>query len=750
MFTLIMDREFHWIVLTSFFLQGKQAEFVSICIDHLLVDFPKIILIGYSMGGLVVDRVLQDGKVNSRILMSITIGSPHFHLPSFLSPAKVPKKSAIPNYEVPTVHILSGPGDLQVPATSAWSAYSSQTLHNTMTFEVDTDNIPGVWTTSSHKGLVSCNQLVRKIVPLILDSILMDSQGKSSTNKIYRRMRETLTSNTTFGIQMISKENEVKKNQTNKPYCMPVSHPVFVHEFDARRRPGQSCFSWHVGDSPKSDALFQIAIHGLKPGRDISVFAAGGNTVFDITDLFSPLPSLSIAEPAENRRFWQEVIQGIDWMQNATWIVEIYSEALLKADTRSLEIMLESQQALLTVQSFSVVLTSEKERTMHQTETLQNHTVIKVNLPRMFQEYFRVGIKVLSPHISWRKLAWIVPLRLSLETKICSGISREQSIMPLFILKNGSQEYPSDHIWKNREDHGMPLWHPACIADSVFLLVDPRCQYSTSMKLDVLSAVSYSIRYQIYSLPGLLLASSILRLVPVSRRGMKFVPESPNLNRYGLHCLMFAVQAVILSRMLHFWQAGSIPWLFILNPVAILSILCASFCLDVVIKAICCGCFNIMNYMVPRKAIPKIRWETLSTVLMMTVCVLHDFLPFYFSLLYTYACLQGLSMHPTDYSSVEWYLILLYGVGPMVVAMSGGKIIGYRSREKYGFTSLERLLLIFISFASKRRRNSPQKSYPWRRPARILLSNTAMFTSLFGYNFIPPYVVAILCLDEIF
>ena len=67
-----------------------------------------------------VDRILYDGRVNNHILMSITIGSPHFHLPSFLIPEKHPPKLAVPTHEVPTVHILSGPGDLQVPVSSAW------------------------------------------------------------------------------------------------------------------------------------------------------------------------------------------------------------------------------------------------------------------------------------------------------------------------------------------------------------------------------------------------------------------------------------------------------------------------------------------------------------------------------------------------------------------------------------------------------------------------------------------------------
>ena len=734
------------------FLQGKQSEFVSICIDHLLGGASKIILVGYSMGGLVVDRILYDGRVNNHILMSITIGSPHFHLPSFLIPEKHPPKLAVPTHEVPTVHILSGPGDLQVPVSSAWSGYTSQSFHNALTFEVDTDNIPGVWLTSSHKGLVSCNQLVRKIVPLILDSILMDSNGMASTDEVYRLMTKTLTTNTSIGVHMISNKMKVRESRTNDMFCKPVLDSVLVQEIGVRGKPGQSCFSWPLSDSLERGTVFQIAIHGLNPGKDINIVATDDKGAFDISNVFSPLPSLSIAEPLDNKRPWQEVIRGIDWMQNATWIAEIYSENLLKAGMRSLDIVLDSQHPLVPGQSFSVVKTRKQDRVMPQMDTaFNNHTVIEIKIPRMFGNYFGFLSKPSFPNISWRQLAWLIPLKLVSEAKSCSGVSREQSIIPIFITKNGAEQYPSDHVWKS-EDHyrsGMPLWHPSSNADSVFLLVDARCQYSVRIELDILLAVSYSIRYHIYSLPGLLLGSSILRLVPVSRHGMAFVPESPNLKRYGLHCLWVLVQTIIASRFLNIWLPGSMPWLFILNPVGLLSMLCASFCLDIVIKEISCASFNAMAWILPRKTILDIRGGSLCTFLILLTCVFHDFLPFYFSLFCIYASPKRMSRHPTEYSSVEWYLILLYGAGPMAVAMSGGKVIGYRLRKQYGFASLERLLLIFIALASKRRKNMSPQSHPWRRSARAILSYVAILTSLFGLNFMPPFVVAILCLDDI-
>ena len=42
-------------------------------------------------------------------------------------------------------------------------------MHAMHAVHVDMDDVPGVWCTSSHKAMVSCNQLVRQTVPLIID-----------------------------------------------------------------------------------------------------------------------------------------------------------------------------------------------------------------------------------------------------------------------------------------------------------------------------------------------------------------------------------------------------------------------------------------------------------------------------------------------------------------------------------------------------------------------------------------------------
>lgn len=736
-------------------LQKTQADFVSLCINHLLGSSPKIILVGYSMGGLVAERVLRDGQVNSHVLMSITIGSPHFHLPSFLAP-QYPLQIYSRNVrEVPTVHILSGPGDFQVPVSSSWSAYTLQKFHNNLTFEVDMDDVPGVWATSSHKGLVSCNQLVRRIVPLILDSILMDSDMGVSPQDIYRFMKESLISRTSLGIQKILPKHLQKKDLHRENDCFIVSNAVHTKVLKPDDRQGYSCFSWEV-DQAKDDTLFQIAIHGLKPGEDVQILGSGSNhDLFDLEYLFSPLPALSISEPVENRRFWQEVIQGVDWMQNSTWIAEIFSSALKKEGLQTLRLILDQKRPWIPGQSFSVVLTTTSKSTVHRSpETIQNHTIIKVDVAKMLTDYFWPILSVGTPHLSSRLLAEAIPLRIVLKAGSCSGFSHKQSWIPLFVSRNSAHHSPSDHIWRNskRSTFSIPLWHPSSVSDSIFVLVDPLCQYSISIQQDILSAVSYSIRYQMYALPGLLLASSILRLVSITQRGSTWIIVSPNLKRYGVYCIFITVQAIILSRVLHNWKPGFVPWLFLLNPVGLFSILSMSFCLEIVIKMIFCALLNLTGYILPgKKKISSNRFESLSTILMFLSCIFHDFAPFYLALIYSLAHFRHYSSNVIEYSSVEWYMILLLGVGPMAVAMSGGTLYGYSHREKYGFSSFERLLVVFISFSTIKRLKSRASMMPVNRLlARSLLAYPTVLGSLFGFNFLPPVMVALLSLVEVY
>ena len=289
-------------------LKDKQAKFVLACLDYLLQSAPKVVLVGYSMGGLVLDRVLEEyvGALGEKkkILMTITIGSPHFHLPSFLMPhhtLQKPRMNTFLGSDVPTAHVFSGPGDLLVPTVSAWSIHTRTKRDNKMMFEVDMDDIPGVWGTASHKGLVSCNQLVRRLVPLMLDSIDLDRRG-SSNKDIYSLMLDRLTSHVHIDVMKWSAVRLLPLGEIPidlRMNCDSISEPIFLVMDESLKNLNNRCIK--VAIKGNSDTLLQISSHGVPPGTGLRVYGLGVGEYLDMTPSFSALPSMSVTEPLENR-----------------------------------------------------------------------------------------------------------------------------------------------------------------------------------------------------------------------------------------------------------------------------------------------------------------------------------------------------------------------------------------------------------------------------------------------------------------
>jgi hypothetical protein len=302
-----------WHALTLIFishLKDMQAKFVLDCLDYLLQSAPKVVLVGYSMGGLVLDRALEeymkDQGAKEKILMAITIGSPHFHLPSFLMPQQLLQRprmstSLAKGSDVPTAHVFSGPGDLLVPSVSAWSIHTKSKADNEMLFEVDMDDIPGVWGTASHKGLVSCNQLVRRLVPLILDSIGMDMRGASDKD-IFSLMRNRLTSHLHIDVMKWSGRRLLPLSDIPIDLgmdCDSISEAIYIKMGESLHKSNGRCIKVTIeGDS---NSWIQISSHGIPPGTQFRVYGLGIKEYVDITPSFSALPSMSITDPLENR-----------------------------------------------------------------------------------------------------------------------------------------------------------------------------------------------------------------------------------------------------------------------------------------------------------------------------------------------------------------------------------------------------------------------------------------------------------------
>ena len=771
-------------------LLKRQAAYVASCLDHLSSLYDKVVLLGYSMGGIVVDRVLagldEDERTVDSIAMVITIGSPHFHLPTLMvSGWQNGRENKGPlDDSVPTLRVFSGPGDMLVPSISAWSIHARSEARQSNILEVDSENVPGVWATVSHKGLVSCNQLVRRIVPLILDGARLPSNVD-----LQRLMTSRMTSDVHVDVTEI--DGDLLTGLSPLPpreACLSVDDAVFVVSLGGVRMansPSVPCYMKHVDatstdTSPIDDVMLQFAFHGMIPGKDVRLIAMDGDhEVGDLSHLLSPLPAMAIDEPTKNQRHWQQIIGGIQWMQNSTWFLEASCRAVRGLGANSVMILpsIESQNMSIPQpiqgRGFTAVSVSRADRRYNSPGTIVKDTsVISIDIPSTLLHSMSM-MRWFLPVFDWKQLAQLVPMKLVVKGvgRVGAGdgnVSLPHS--PLLVSKKnpGRGTLDSDQIRTHRSTFGrifnsvggvpsnhfdVPLWHPSLLSDTAHVLVDPTYGYSIALRPDILPAVAYAARYHAYAVPGLLLALNILRLVPVNldRHG-RWSVQNTAYKQYGALTTIVAVSGTVISRLLTAWRPKYVPWLFLQTPLSIASILWLAICLDITSKYLACMYVNFASKVVPYKvqslaAAPgRLRRWVVPAVL--AASVLHDFAAFFVALISTY----GLAVCRSDgrigrYSVVEWGFLLVVGVSPMVIAMSGGKLIPYPHREMYGALSAERLLVTFVSFGSAIPTAATQTERPQRLTASALAA-VAMLASLFGYCFVGPVIILLLVAVE--
>lgn len=480
----------------------NQAKYVAHCVRYLQQQAPRIVLVGYSMGGLIVDTVVED--FSDSVLFAITIGSPHFHLPSFVMPRHlfVDNSSAKVESAVPRLRVYAGPGDVLVPAISAWSVHTSRKRN--LTLEVDMDNIPGVWGTSTHKGLVSCNQLVRQTVPLILDTIDLAYAG-ASPDEIYTAMRVRMTSHIPFNLKRFENEKQMSGRPPGAHDCKELHQPFQV----VTGRPSSDvCFIHRLEDAGDT-GLMQILAHGMHPGVAFNLYGISNDGYFELSHNFSPLPALSVTEPKENkyvdaccmeshsyavlivldkcRRYWKDVIQGIDWMENSTWVLEVSTSALRHHGAKTVQLSIQNQVNPLLGQGIVVSFSNENTRTYGRLgEWIQGAGVVKLDIQSLLSRLESIfGWFVPTQFMSWKLIADLLPIKLVLKNQSCLGRSNPHEhdfySKSLLVLANNETGIDGDHFRQAADGSAkldIPLWHPSILSDNTFAITDPRCTYS--------------------------------------------------------------------------------------------------------------------------------------------------------------------------------------------------------------------------------------------------------------------------------
>lgn len=377
-------------------LVTEQARFVTACLKYLSAEHDTttsspLLLVGYSMGGLVVDAALEElihtpgdssqldttKDIIQRLALVLTLGSPRHHLPSFLTSSTRTISSRTTNFSSssfassinflpPSVHILAGPGDLMIPGLSSWASIWKTNKKATLgTFpsatstadakesgntapvvlplpvQVDMDDVPGVWCTASHKGMISCNQLVRQTVPLLIDAAARRrkekveekrsgrdaavraaagraaiSTGKAAalkmTTSLLKGMPETII-HTEILLNEIKDgllgEEKLKTTSSNSiARCGSSSFNenkfIFTQQLQRRKEQQNHCYIWNAEEefykNTMKNGFFFLLMSGLAPEAEFKVLAEfpKDRKEVDVSALARPLPGMVYGYPS--------------------------------------------------------------------------------------------------------------------------------------------------------------------------------------------------------------------------------------------------------------------------------------------------------------------------------------------------------------------------------------------------------------------------------------------------------------------
>lgn len=257
-------------------------------------------------------------------------------------------------------------------------------------------------------------------------------------------------------------------------------------------------------------------------------------------------------------------------------------------------------------------------------------------------------------------------------------------------------------------------------------------------------------------MPGLLLAFTLSRCIPLYDSCGKMRVKSPNLGRFVALSAAMAGQTIILSRLLNAIHKGTVPWIFLQTPISIISMLWITLLVDFIVKIVLCGVINVLRAFtwMGKFSTWFNRIHALKLGSILALFLLHDFLSFFVACLMIFiaSCSYFGSDDQSRVSPPEWFVLLFYGVTPMAVAMFGGKVFGYSHRIQYSIFSSERVLIGAISLSSvavvRRKRPPNNRVIPISHSLKIVCANAALLGSLFGFNFLPPLLVGFVCLGE--
>lgn len=539
-------------------LLKRQSRFVAACMSYLVQGphSPVLMVVGFSMGGVAVEQALLEFRGEIGPSMVITLGSPRQYWSSFLSSRQLvhgEEGTRRQTTTVPTmINIVSGSGDGLVSRLSAWTTTSPSSrnffsdANQSLSLDIDMEDIPGVWTTCSHSDIVSCNQLVRTIVPMLVDNVVQKTEGDNM--KLYRRWLTSSALETELdaldtavfanldAVTFHDKHHWTQHCQTLVPEDMVLT----------QQGSEDVCFEWS-GDFDDYDHIVVAAFAGSEA---VHLYANRSDASRESSLVELPyslypnrrLTSQHSAGRKKQRRPWTEVVAGINWRRNAT---RLYFHSA--RDRRSFVLRLrKSSERLQVVVAFvpgpfklprveSLEFSRSFLRNFVASSFVFNPSkksplyLLHSSLPSVFESFFQ-------------KYLWLSvrPLGGSCD------------LVPVLIAQN-SQNSQNSHDTVRLSS--MALWHPGVVGRDILLLAHPLCSYQVTKRLDLLGPAASTVRHHVLDVYPLVLASVVgsmagarlrLRLLVIALAvWLSRSPTSPPLDVPGVAVLL------VLARCLH-------------------------------------------------------------------------------------------------------------------------------------------------------------------------------------------------------
>ena len=414
---------------------------------------------------------------------------------------------------IPRASIVAGHADLMLPYTWAARLPMAGEVRASTEVQVSMEDVPGVWTGAGHKvggarqsaagwqplnlhpgaamqAVVSCNQLVRRVVPLLADvaRLAVEQQAPAGLGAaaVLPLLQQRLTADVAPALWPAS-----SWQAEPAAGCLGDQHPAHPAalapvELVARHLAADQVLTWQWSRHehwPWAGMLVIAAGRSPCSQLDVTASSAQQRAAPAAHALFATLPPLlpSLRQGGGEAMPWLRLVEGVDWLENATRLAYVplphagdaMRLAVAGAGDPNSSVAVWVQPVEKRPQDILVQLPRAGAVRLPQ----QHAALLRLGLPAPWRQPYGSG---LAAHLLALTLGRAPPLSLGVEAAACRPASGEEPaeyLVPAVVATDGRDRAHADIVRVARRGL-VQLWSDGMPSRSHLLLVsDPRCEY---------------------------------------------------------------------------------------------------------------------------------------------------------------------------------------------------------------------------------------------------------------------------------